>query len=136
MPLLDWTTVYHFKPAEFACKCGRCGSDGLEMDMNFIFALDQLRERSGNAMVITSGYRCPAYNASISVTGHDGPHTTGRAADVGISGERAFHLIMQASLGGWMTGIGLNQTGPYEKRFIHLDDLQGPDHPRPRIWTY
>lgn len=133
---LDWDQIEHFKPAEFACKCGDCGSDGTEMDMNFIYALEQLRERSGRAMIITSGYRCPAYNDRIASTGRDGPHTTGRAADISISGERAFHLVQQSTLGGWMTGIGINQKGPHEKRFIHLDDLNGPEHPRPRIWSY
>ena len=132
----EWGNIKHFEAAEFACHCGECGSDGNEMELGFIMALDDLRGRHGNPMIITSGYRCPAYNASISVTGLDGPHTTGRAADVGISGERAFHLVQQCSLGGWMRGIGINQRGAYEKRFIHLDDLDGPDHPRPRIWTY
>jgi hypothetical protein len=32
------------------------------------------------------------------------------------------------------TGIGLKQHG--EGRFIHLDDLHLPAHPRPIVWTY
>jgi uncharacterized protein YcbK (DUF882 family) len=134
--MITWDMIEHFKQSEFACHCGECGSTGNEMDLNFVFALDQLRERFGLPMIITSGYRCPAYNESISTTGKDGPHTTGRAADVAVSGEQAFHLVQQCSLGGWMTGIGINQRGAYEKRFIHLDDLGVPGHPRPRIWTY
>jgi uncharacterized protein YcbK (DUF882 family) len=134
--VITWDMIEHFTPAEFICRCGQCGSTGEEMDLNFVFALDQLRERFGEPMIITSGYRCPAYNDSISTTGLDGPHTTGRAADVSVSGEKAFHLVQQCSLGGWMTGIGINQRGAYEKRFIHLDDLGVPGHPRPRIWTY
>lgn len=136
MPQLEWSDMEHFKPGEFACRCGECGSDGREMNMEFVFALNQLRERSGRPMKITSGYRCPAYNDRIASTGRDGPHTTGRAADIGISGAPAFHLVQQCSLGGWMNGIGINQKGPHEKRFIHLDDLTAPDHPRPRVWTY
>jgi uncharacterized protein YcbK (DUF882 family) len=132
----SWKDIKHFKPAEFACRCGECGSDGNEMNLDFVDSLDQLRERLGYPMTITSGYRCPAYNERISTTGKDGPHTTGRAADVLISGEQAFRLVQQCSLGGWMSGIGIKQKGPHEKRFIHLDDLAGPDHPRPRIWTY
>lgn len=133
---LDWEIIKHFKPSEFACKCGKCGSTGNEMDADFIGKLDQLRERHDFPLIITSGYRCPEYNDRISSTGLDGPHTTGRAADVSVTGERAFKLVTHSSLGGWMTGIGINQRGDYAKRFIHLDDLEAPDHPRPRIWTY
>ena len=42
-------------------------------------ALDQLREQQGSPMIITSGYRCPAYNTMISSTGFDGPHTSPRS---------------------------------------------------------
>ena len=134
--MITWDTIRHFKPSEFACSCWDCTSTGEEMDLNYIYALDQLRERQGSPMVITSGFRCPAYNDRISSTGFNGPHTTGRAADVGVSGERAYRLVQQSSLGGWMQGIGINQRGPHSNRFIHLDDLESPDHPRPRVWTY
>jgi uncharacterized protein YcbK (DUF882 family) len=134
--VISWDEIEYFTPGEFACHCGECDSTGDEMNMQFIRTLDQLRDLQGSAMIITSGYRCQAYNDNISITGIDGPHTTGRAADVGVSGERAFHLVQQCSLGGWMQGIGINQKGSHDKRFIHLDDLEGPDHPRPRIWTY
>jgi uncharacterized protein YcbK (DUF882 family) len=105
------------------------------MDPHYIEALDDLRARLGFALIITSGFRCPAYNDRVSSTGKSGPHTTGRASDVSISGPNAFRLITQSSLGGWMTGIGINQKGPHLGRFVHLDDLDGP-HPRPRIWSY
>ena len=134
--MITWLLIKYFEPAEFACRCGTCGSDGHEMNIDFVFSLDQLRARQRRPLIITSGYRCPAYNVSISSTGENGPHTTGRAADISISGADAFHLVQQCTLGGWMRGIGINQRGPYEKRFIHLDDLEGPDHPRPRIWNY
>ena len=132
----EWEQIKYFKPSEFACRCGDCDSDGSEMNFEFMRKLDQLRERYGLPLIITSGYRCPAYNARISSTGEDGPHTTGHAADVSMNGERAFHLVQQCSLGGWMSGIGINQKGAHSKRFIHLDDLKSPGHPRPRVWTY
>lgn len=132
--MIDWSNIKHFKPAEFACKCGMCDSDGTEMDEEFVRSLDQLRERMKTPFVITSGFRCPAYNVMVSTTGPDGPHTTGHAADVQLSGPLAFHLLRQCVLGGWMTGIGLHQKGPHNKRFIHLDDL-GTDN-RPWVWTY
>ena len=30
-----WSGIKHFAQAEFACKCGKCGSDSSEMDMHF-----------------------------------------------------------------------------------------------------
>ena len=132
--MIDWHGIRYFKPSEFACKCGECGSDGLEMQQDFIRKLDDLRHRLNHPLRVTSGYRCPAYNASISSTGTSGPHTTGRAVDFSSSGTRAFNVVTQASLGGWFSGIGVHQRGDFSGRFIHLDDLTGDN--RPRIWTY
>lgn len=134
--MITWADIKHFEPDEFRCRCGTCGSDGHEMNIDFVAMLDDLRERLGFALWITSGYRCPSHNQQVSTTGADGPHTTGRAADIALHGEQIFRLVTQASLGGWFTGIGLNQRGAYAKRFVHLDNLESPDHPRPRIWTY
>lgn len=128
--------IRYFKPSEFACDCGDCGSTGHEMRLDFVEKLDDLRHRLGFPLFVTSGYRCPTYNQRISTTGIDGPHTTGRAADIGLSGPRVHSLVQQCSLGGWMSGIGLNQKGDHSTRFVHLDDLAEPAHPRPRIWTY
>ena len=128
--------LVHFQLAEFACKCGECGSDGSEMAPEFLYKLDDLRERCGFPFVISSGYRCPAYNSKISSTGEDGPHTTGRAADVALSGPRVVKLVHLASSVECMKGIGINQRGDHAKRFVHLDDLTEPHHPRPRVWTY
>lgn len=132
--MTTWAEIKHFTPGEFACKCGQCGSDGVEMDMEFINKLDQLRERSGLPFRITSGYRCPDHNESVSSTGRDGPHTTGHAADVQLSGSNVHRVMQQACLGGWMTGIGLHQRGAHSGRFIHLDDLVAGN--RPWVWTY
>jgi len=128
--------ILHFIPHEFRCRCGTCGSDGREMQLDFVQKLDDLRERCGFPFIVTSGYRCPAHNLTVSTTGQDGPHTTGRAVDLALSGPNVHTLLRQVTLGGWMSGIGLKQHGPYTGRFIHLDDLEAPQHPRPRVWTY
>ena len=126
----------HFELSEFACRCGECGSDGSEMSPDFVRKLDDLRERCGFPFRVTSGYRCPDYNDRIASTGRDGPHTTGKAVDVQLAGPNVHRLLQQISLGGWMSGIGLNQRGEHSSRFVHMDDLTEPDHPRPRVWTY
>ncbi len=95
--------------------------------------LERLRQAFGKPMRLSSAYRCPDYNARVSHTGLTGPHTTGRAVDVLISGEEAYRLV-QLALEYGFTGIGIAQRGPYERRFIHLDDLEGDL--RPRVWSY
>jgi zinc D-Ala-D-Ala carboxypeptidase len=127
-----WSQITYFESSEFTCAC--CGRE--HMDLAFILKLDDLRSRLGFPLIVSSGYRCPRHNQKVSTTGRDGPHTTGRAVDFAISGENAFRLVTQSSLGGWMSGIGVKQHGPHEERFIHLDDLEGNSRPRPRIWTY
>jgi hypothetical protein len=76
---------------------------------------------------INSGHRCSAYNARISNSGFDGPHTKG-AADVRASFERAYKLNKIAAE--LQMGIGLQQTGDIAGRYIHVDNLGA------RLWTY
>ena len=91
--------------------------------------LEQLRITHAKPMIVTSAYRCPAYNLSISKTGRNGPHTTGQAIDILVSGSDAWEL-MHAAVGHGFAGFGIQQHGKRKKRFIHLDML------RPRLWTY
>ena len=128
--------LVHFNLAEFACKCGECDSDGSEMVPEFLYKLDDLRERCGFPFIVTSGYRCPAYNDRIASTGRDGPHTTGQAADIGVAFGQAYLLLMQAMRAEHFSGIGINQKGETRKRFVHLDTLPATGNNRPRVWTY
>jgi zinc D-Ala-D-Ala carboxypeptidase len=96
--------------------------------------VEKLRDRLGFALPVTSGYRCPEYNNRVSGTGRTGPHTTGRAIDLGVSHARALELIRMALSMGF-TGIGIKQHG--QGRFIHLDDLPDAEgQPRSHIWSY
>ena len=119
----------NFRPEEFACK-----ADGsLVVVPEFMDRLQRLRGDLGFPFVVMSGYRTPAYNASVSATGLNGPHTTGRAVDIRIAGRQAYDLI-EAALAYDFTGIGVKQHGPWGARFLHLDDLQGDK--RPNLWSY
>jgi uncharacterized protein YcbK (DUF882 family) len=103
------------------------------MREDFITKLDAMRNVLGFPLIVTSGYRCPEHNSRVSNTGMYGPHTSGRAVDFLVAGEKALRLLQVASNRSF-TGIGINQKGDHTKRFIHLDDLgQGQ---RPWIWTY
>lgn len=126
---MDWSRYPNFSESEFACShCGKA-----EMDPGFLNKLQRLRDRYGKPIVVTSGYRCPEYNDEISSTGRDGPHTTGMAVDINVGGTNGHRLLYFALLEGF-SGIGVNQKGAQDERFIHLDTLSKP--PRPNIWSY
>lgn len=121
---------YHFAMSEFQCSC--CGEN--KMTSDFINKLTGLRIVADFPFIISSGYRCPKHNNQVSSTGHDGPHTTGRAADIRVYGKQALYLVERAQAFGF-TGIGVAQKG--KARFIHLDDLESMyNRPRPHIWSY
>lgn len=133
MTELDWNSLPNFTRAEFQCRCG-CGR--ADMDPAFMDLLQRLRTKCGFPFTISSGYRCPDHNASVSRTGRSGPHTTGGACDVRVSGDRAYRLLSEALALG-LTGIGVSQKGRHGGRFIHLDSLpNGERQPRPWIWSY
>src|SRR5690606_30843412 len=93
------------------------------MEPAFLDRLQKLRSKLGFPLVISSGYRSPGYNAVVSQTGENGPHTLGRAADILAYGERALEMLAYAPVFGF-TGIGLKQHGPWGARYLHLDDLE------------
>jgi zinc D-Ala-D-Ala carboxypeptidase len=127
-------TLRYFKISEFACKGQNCCNGSNLIDHVFVEELDQLRHELGFPLVVTSGYRCPKYNAKVSTTGEAGPHTTGRAVDLDVNRERAYKVVRLAAAKGF-TGIGVAQKGA--SRFIHLDNLpNAPGQPRPTIWSY
>ena len=105
-------------------------------DPVFMEKIEKIRVACGFPIPVTSGARCKAYNAKVSDSGPNGPHTTGRAIDLGVQGSLALLVVKQAFLHG-ITGIGVKQHGPHTKRFVHLDDLpQSDERPRPTIWSY
>lgn len=119
-------TWNHFQFSEFTCKCG-CGSN--DIDAEFVTKLDKLRGNLGFPIIISSGYRCPEHNNKVSSTGLDGPHTTGRAADIKINHDRALKVISEAYRLGFK-GFGVSQKG--DSRFIHLDLTRSI----PKLWSY
>ena len=121
----------NFTEDEFRCKCG-CGQ--CLMAAGFMAELQRLRTRMGFPFPITSGYRCPDHNSTVSSTGRDGPHTTGCAVDIAVYGWKAHNLIARASRDFGFSGVGIKQHGPRPYRFIHLDTLAGAN--RPWVWSY
>jgi zinc D-Ala-D-Ala carboxypeptidase len=120
----------NFSDKELRCHC----CDENLMDEEFLERLQTVRNKFGAAMYLNSGYRCPVHNAKISASGSmNGPHTTGHAVDVKVSGKYALRLI-EIALACGMQGVGIMQHGEYASRWIHLDDLR--EGIRPHIWSY
>ena len=124
----------HFKYSEFDQK-GLSGSGQMYMNEYFLALMDSLRERCGFPIIITSGYRSPTYNNKVSTTGLNGPHTTGKAADIKVFGEQA-HMILREATELGFSGIGISQKGDHEERFIHLDTLEDGENGAPRRWVW
>jgi len=121
----------NFSRDELACK--HC--EKMEIPLASIQRLQRVRDRVGHFLKVSSGYRCPEHNNAVSGTGYTGPHTKA-AFDVAVHGNEAYSVV-QAAIAEGFSGIGVNQKGPLEQRFIHLDDLPDEDgRPRPTIWSY
>lgn len=118
----------YFSEREQRCKCGKCTS---LLDPDFLARLNTLRERKGSPVVLNSAYRCPTYNSKVSKTGHNGPHTTGKAVDIRCAGSEAVE-ILRIAVGMGFKGYGICQTGKWGSRFIHLDDARD----NYTIWSY
>lgn len=122
----------NFPDHELACQCG-CG---MLPDKHFMVLIQAIRYEAGFPMPVSSAARCPDHNERVSKTGRTGPHTTGHAIDIRVSGAQAARIISLGLKYG-MQGIGVSQKGPHESRFIHLDDLSNaPGQPRPTVWSY
>ncbi len=121
----------YFSDNELKCKGEKCCGGTQVMNNEFMVKLVSMRKEIGFPLVLTSAYRCKIHNESVSSTGNSGPHTTGRAVDILVRGNRA-HKLIECALRHGMTGIGVSQKGPL--RFIHIDDLGGPL--RPWVWSY
>ena len=127
---VDWDKSKYFKESEFVCS----HTGKYEMESEFIARLNQLRNAYGKPLTISSGFRDPTHPVEAKKKGKGGSHTTGQAADILVSREEAYILLLLA-FDLKFTGIGVNQKGG--ARFLHLDILKNsPTRPRPTIWSY
>ena len=129
----------NFSRYEVACKCGECKGLPedpylLEVFMYRLNDLQKIRDKYGDRIDLSSGYRCPKHNSSVSKTGLNGPHTKA-AFDIKASGTSAHRILLAAlSIQHIPTGIGISQKGDHDARFIHVDWIEGAG--RPWIWSY
>ena len=102
--------VKWFKPAEFRCPC--CQKE--QMDVEFVWRLDQLCDAFGLPIRITSGYRCIKHNRAIGGA-QNSYHTQGLAADIMCLRSEYRHALMKYIFKMNFGGIGIY------KRQIHVD---------------
>lgn len=72
-------SVQHFKEPEFFCKC--CGAGKGRMSPVLLWYLDVGRATWGDAIIVTSGFRCPAHNTEVGGAKLS-RHMAGLAADI------------------------------------------------------
>lgn len=119
----------HFHESEFKCHCG-CGIQNV--DLNLLLALETVRAFCGFPLVISSGCRCPTWNAHEGGAFNSAHYTTPtkscQAADIRCLYPRTRFQIFKAALAAGITRMGM---GP---DFIHLDI--SPVNDPEVIWDY
>ncbi len=86
------------------------------MSLKFIRMLNDARENYGKKFIITSGYRTPQYNATLSGAVPNSAHTLGCAVDVSAPTTAEKEAIVKAAIKAGFRRIGWGPT------FIHLDN--------------
>jgi len=112
----------YFKDDDFLCKCG-CGMDVSE-DVKIM--ADTIRANAGIPLIVNSGARCKAYNATKGYS-ETSSHTLGLAVDFKCVDSASRFKIINT-----MIRIGIRRIGLH-KNFIHFDiDRDKTD----AIWFY
>lgn len=119
-----WAGIKHFKPSEFDSP--DAPGSGLLMNIEFVKILDQIREKCGFSLKVTSGYRTVAHNAKVG--GVDASSHGGNAADLAVRDGHDRFFIMDAARECGIKRIGIG------KGLIHLD--MSYQHPQYVVWTY
>lgn len=103
----------NFKRSEFACKCG-CGFDCV--DIKLVHILQEIRDKVGMPLIITSGNRCKEHNTSVKGAPKS-YHTRGRAADFYIKKRVCIDSIVDK-----INGYGVIK---YNNFRYHIDTREG-----------
>ena len=127
MHLVNWDEIQYFKKEEF--NCTHTGNN--LMEHNFMMKLDMLRKSINRPLVISSGFRDETHPVEVRKT-KPGMHTKGIACDILANHKHALDIIKIALDIGFM-GIGVNQKGNYDGRFIHVDLRESES---PILWSY
>lgn len=108
-------TLKYFKPHEFECKCGKCKLGYGMMDEKLLSMLDELREKAGIPLVLSSAYRCRAHNSTLKEAVENSSHTKGKAVDIKCYDSATRFKILKAAF-----DVGFRRIEPRET-WVHLD---------------
>ena len=114
----------HFKPEEFACKCG-CGKNNVSPEL--VEKLEVARVIYGLPMRINSACRCADHNAKVGGV-MASSHIDGFAVDLLAASAEMRYQIVKALLVAGFERIGIGDA------FIHADI--DPKKPQGVIWLY
>ena len=102
----------HFTNDEFRCPC--CEElPPAGMSTKLLDLLDDLREKVGTSVYVSSGYRCESHNSSVGGVPHS-YHVLGMAADIFVIGFSPVEVARFCISCGF-TGLGI-----YDD-FVHVD---------------
>lgn len=85
------------------------------MDEKLLRMLDDLREKAGIPIVLSSAYRCRAHNESLLEAVEDSAHTKGKAVDIKCRDSGTRFKILKAAF-----EVGFRRIEPRET-WVHLD---------------
>ena len=141
----EWNNKYpHFSKDEFKCPCGNCDGYGNGIASSLLVDLEKLRDEYG-ALIITSGYRCPSYNASVGGVSNSA-HMKGQAADFvpasGITNNQDNRIAIVNEIKGMTyyhySYCNVNGNYPNMGNAIHMDtnlvDTEPTDAPKEGTW--
>ena len=111
----DISISENFKVKEFRCKDG---SDKILIDVDFVKnKLQAIRDHFGAPVTINSGYRTPAYNASLKDAAKNSYHMKGQAFDIVVKGHTP------AEVAGYAQSLDINGVIRYNS-FVHVDSRE------------
>jgi len=109
---------------EFACRGKDCCGGQVILDSVFFAMLSRARVMADVPFIITSGYRCPAWNYKVGSTSLN--HVSGRAADIKAVDNYTRGRILFGLYRTGFTRVGI------AKDFIHCDTMEGQES----CWLY
>jgi zinc D-Ala-D-Ala carboxypeptidase len=107
----DWPWK-NFSPKEIACR----GTGELVVDPHALDALQELRDRLGKPIIISSAYRSVEHNSRLRGAVQNSRHLAGDAFDVSMANHDPEHFERHAR------AVGFSGFGFYPKsNFMHID---------------